>query len=189
MAEESKKWYENPFLGSLTGGLASGIGAGLTGQQDPALGNLHLVNPAQQALYNTMAKRLLGGGGDFGFGSAYKQGKGQVQQMMAQRGISPQSGVSLATMGGMTADAVGQDAANRRNTWFQLMGTPLQTAQTAGANYIPGSPSSGTTTEAQAHNRNTYSQRYGGEYGWRDNVASAPAGPKKYGQSWGGLSW
>ena len=148
----------DPATGYLIGSGVGALGQGLMGEDKQQLGNLHLVNPAQQALYNTMAKRLLGGGGDFGFGSAYKQGKGQVQQMMAQRGISPQSGVSLATMGDMTADAVGQDAANRRNTWFQLMGTPLQTAQTAGANYIPGSPSSGSTTESQAYNRNNYSQ-------------------------------
>ena len=157
----------DPGTAYLGAAGVNAFGAGITPDPKQPQGNLHLVNPAQQALYNTMAKRLLGGGGDFGFGSAYKQGKGQVQQMMAQRGISPQSGVSLATMGDMTADAVGQDAANRRNTWFQLMGTPLQTAQTAGANYIPGSPSSGSTTESQAYNRNNYSQRYGGQYSWR----------------------
>ena len=157
----------DPATGYMIGAGANTLGQGLMGQPDQPLGNLHLVNPAQQALYNTMAQRLLGGGGDFGFGSAYKQGKGQVQQMMAQRGISPQSGVAMSAMGNMTADAVGQDAANRRNTWFQLMGTPLQTAQTAGANYIPGSPSSGSTSESQAYNRNNYSQRYGGQYSWR----------------------
>ena len=44
------------------------IGAGLSGDGEQPASNLHLVNHAQQALYNTMARQLLGGGGDFGFG-------------------------------------------------------------------------------------------------------------------------
>ena len=142
-------------MGYLGGSALNAVGSGIAGQKDPALGNLHLVNPAQQGLYNTMARRLLGGGGDFGFGSAFKQGKSQLQDMMAQRGISSGSGVGLKAMGNMTAGALNQDAQNRRNTWFQLMGQPLQTAQTAGANYIPGSPSTGSTTNVQAGNYDT----------------------------------
>jgi len=133
--------------------LSSGIGAlgaGLSGGGDKARQNLHLVNPAQQALYNQMAGQLLNGSGDYGFGTAFKQGKSQLQDFMAQRGISPDSGIYGQQMGNMTANALAQDAAGRRNTLFQLMSQPLQTAQTAGANYITGSPSAGTTTEAQA---------------------------------------
>jgi len=148
MAGETKKWYENA---PLWGGIEA-IGQGLMGQEgDKQRSNLHLVNPMQMGLYNTMYKKLMGGGGDFGFGSAYKQGKNQVQQMMAQRGISPQSGVNLAAMGNMTANAVGQDAQNRRNTWFQLMGQPLQTATVSGANFVPGSTSRGIATNQQAN--------------------------------------
>ena len=147
------------MAGSAIGGALGGGGG------DQPLGNLHLVNPMQQQLYNTMARRLMSGGGDFGFGSAYKQGKNQVQQMMAQRGISPQSGVNLATMGNMTANAVGQDAANRRNTWFQLMGQPLQTATVAGANFVPGSISRGIGTEQQANLFNRDPRRTG-KYDW-----------------------
>jgi hypothetical protein len=149
----------------FSGGLGA-LGQGLMGQQDQALGNLHLVNPAQQALYNTMTDRLLSGSGDFGTGQAIKQGKSQLQDFMAQRGISPDSGIYGQQMGNMVANAASQGAANRRNTMLQLMGTPLQTAQTAGANYITGSPSSGTTTEAQANSfRNKGQRKYHG-YAW-----------------------
>ena len=48
------------------------VGAGLMGNDEQALGNLHLMNPAQRAMWNMMAKQYLSGSGDFGFGSAYK---------------------------------------------------------------------------------------------------------------------
>jgi len=140
---------------------ANAIGGALSKPNDQALSNLHLVNPAQQALYNSMAGKLMGGGGDFGFGTAFKQGKSQLQDMMAQRGISSDSGIGMQQMGNMTAGALGQDAANRRDTWFQLMGVPLQTAQTSGANFIPGSPSSGTGRDQQSYNLTNRENMYG----------------------------
>ncbi len=47
----------------------------------------------------------------------------------------------------MGAQATNQDAQNRRNTWFQLMGQPLQTAQITGANLMPGTSSAAEFTK------------------------------------------
>jgi hypothetical protein len=152
----------DPVTGYALASGVSALGQGLFGGgQKPATGNLHLVNPAQQGLYNMMAKQLMTGSGDFGFGTAFKQGKSQLQDLMAQRGIAPDSGVALQAMGNMGAQAVNQDAANRRNTWFQLMNQPLQTATSAGANFIPGSPSTGTSTDQQVNNYTNRENKYG----------------------------
>ena len=152
--------------GMLFGGGLNAIGSGLSGGGgDKVRQNLHLVNPAQQALYNQMTKQVLSGSGDYGFGTAFKQGKSQLQDFMAQRGISPDSGIYGQQMGNMTANAVAQDAAGRRNTLFQLMSQPLQTAQVTGANYIPGSLSTGQGVEQQSRH---YGNRVGNysKYDW-----------------------
>jgi hypothetical protein len=122
-------------------------------------GNLHLVNPAQQYLYNQMLAGLKGGGGDFGFGTSVKQGGSQLAQMMASRGISPQSGAYAGAYGNMVGQAAGQDQDARRQYMMQLLGMPLQTAQTAGANLIPGSPSQGWSPGAQEGSWNSWQQR------------------------------
>jgi hypothetical protein len=152
----------DPMTMYAIGQGVNAIGQGLFGGGDaPAKANLHLVNPAQQALYNRMAGGLLNGSGDFGFGQAAKSGTSQLQDMMAQRGISPDSGIAMQAQGNMMANAMGQDAANRRDTWFRLMGQPLQTAQTAGANFIPGSPSQGVGREQQHNLLQGMKNKYG----------------------------
>lgn len=147
------------------------VGAGLSGGgQDQMAGNLHLVNPAQQALYNMMTKKLLNGSGDFGFGQAVKSGKKTLQGMMANNGISPQSGVYNSSLADMTATAANQDAGNRRNTMLSLMGTPLQTATVSGANFVPGSLSRGVGTQQQQNFLMGKSERtgnYGNGTNWR----------------------
>jgi hypothetical protein len=155
----------DPVTGQLIGSGIGALGAAFGGQDSQQLGNLHLVNPAQQALYNAMTKQMLSGSGDYGFGQAFKQGKSQLQDYMASRGVSPQSGVGLQAMGGLAANAAAQDAAGRRQSLFQLMGTPLQTAQVAGANFVPGSPSVGPTTGSQQHNFANKGPQYG-QYNW-----------------------
>lgn len=121
------------FLSGLFGG----------GDQKQVVQNtdLHLVNPIQQTLWNMLANRSLSGGGEFGYGQAAKQAKGQVQQFLADRGVDMGSGFAASAMGDAYSNAAAQDQANRNSFNLQLLGTPLQTAQATGANYIPGSPS------------------------------------------------
>ena len=143
------------------GAGVNAIGQGLMGSQEQgAKGNLHLVNPMQQQLYQYMGNQLMNGAGDYGFGNAIKQGKSQLQDFMAQRGISPDSGVYGQQMGNMVANASALAGQNRMNNLFQLMSQPLQTATITGANFLPGSTSFGIGREQQAasfdRNRNPW---------------------------------
>lgn len=147
----------NPYL--VGAGIAADVlGAGLmSGGQDPVLGNLHLVNPQQQLLYNKMLQGLLGGGGDFGYGSNIKQGTSQLQNMMAQRGIKVGTGGAYSgAYGNMVGNALGQDAQARRQYAMGLLQSPLQTATVSGANLIPGSTSAGYSPGAQEGSWNLY---------------------------------
>ena len=117
----------NPWA-YLGGQAMSALGAGMQ-NNDPILSRWDIVNPQQQKMWNAMSGQLMSGRGDFGFGSAFKQGKSQLQQYMANRGVSPNSGVGLAAMGNVATGASDVDAQNRTQRWMQLMGTPLQTAQ------------------------------------------------------------
>ena len=153
----------NPWI--IGGGMvldAYGAATG-GGDEQQAQGNLHLVNPVQQALYNQAAQGFMRGDGDFGFGSNYKQGKSQVQDFMASRGVrmDPSSGAYAGAMGNMTGQAQGMDNDARRQFALQLMGTPLQIAQTAGANFIPGTVSQGPGTQQQQDNFSRF-----GDTGW-----------------------
>jgi len=137
----------NPYQAAMEGAAVAGDIAGAIwgGQDSPDPANLHLVNSAQQNMWNQMAQGLMNGQGDFGFGSNYKQGKSQVQDFMASRGVKmdPGSGAYAGAMGNMTGQALGMDAQARNNYALQLLGTPLQIAQGGGGNFIPGSPSYG----------------------------------------------
>ena len=138
--------------------VANVAGAGMfSGGPEQKQGNLHLANPAQLALYNALAQRSLSGAGDFGYGQAAKQGKGQVQQFLADHGIDQNSGIGM----GMQANAFGQasalDAQNRRSFDLSLLGTPLQVLHATGGNFIPGSPSAGFSTGAQEGSFNNWS--------------------------------
>ena len=144
-------YLEAAAVGANTLGSALGLN-----QQDPVLGNLHLVNPAQQALYGNMAQGLLRGGGDFGLGSGFKQGSSQLAQMMAARGISPQSGAAAGAYGNMVGNAMSNDVQARRQYALSLLGSPLQTATVSGANMVPGSPSQGYSPGAQEGSLNAY---------------------------------
>lgn len=136
--------------------------------------NLHLVNGAQMAGYQDLMRKLLAGDGDHGFGTAVKQGKTQIQQMLADLGVSANSGYGAAAMGDMVANAASQDSANRVQTMLELIRTPLQTAQTQGANFIPGSPSAGMDANRQYDNyraRNRFA--YGDSGAWGGPSQSA----------------
>jgi hypothetical protein len=129
------------LLSSAIGGLGSAFGGGGEEQKQLA-GDLHLINPYQQQLYNQMYSGLMGGGGDFGYGSNIKAGTSQLQNMMAQRGIKVGSGGAYSgAYGNMVGSALGQDAEARRAYAMQLLQSPLQVEAITGANLVPGSPS------------------------------------------------
>lgn len=148
----------DPMTMMAIGQGVGAIGQGLMGSGDPVLSNLHLVNSGQQALWNQMAQRALSGQGDYGYGAAAKSAKGQIQGMLESRGISQDSGLGMQALAQGYGAAAAQDAQNRRNTQLSILGTPLQTAQTAGANLIPGSPSAGYSQGAQEGSWNAYQQ-------------------------------
>ncbi len=129
------------LIGSGLNAVGSLVGGG--GGQSTPMSDLHLVNPQQQMLYQKMLQGLMGGGGDFGYGSNIKQGTSQLQNMMAQRGVKVGTGGAYSgAYGNMVGNALGQDANARRTYAMQLLQSPLQIASATGHNYIPGSPSS-----------------------------------------------
>ena len=135
------------------------------GPEKQASGNLHLVNPQQQALYQKMYAGLQGGGGDFGYGTNVRQGTSQLQNMMAQRGIKVGTGGAYSgAYGNMVGAAASADQEARRNYAMQLLGQQLQTANVTGANLIPGSPSNSQDRFASymPQMRSAYSQRFSG---------------------------
>lgn len=108
--------YAVPALGA---GLNALFGGGQ--QEQRPMGVPYVTNPYQQALQHQMQKRALQGNvGDSGFGSFVKQGKSQLQNFLAQQGISQDSGVGIAGMGNMIANASAQDAQNRHTRMMDL---------------------------------------------------------------------
>ena len=148
----------DPATATLIASGVQSLGAGLMGgSKEPQAGNLHLVNPQQQLLYNKMLQGLLGGGGDFGYGSNVKAGTSQLQNMMASRGIKVGTGGAYSgAYGNMVGNALGQDAQARRQYAMGLLQSPLQTATVTGANLIPGSTSAGYSGGAQEGSWNLY---------------------------------
>ncbi len=162
-------------LGSLFGG----------GDQKQVVQNtdLHLVNPIQQTLWNMLAGRAMSGGGEFGYGQAAKQAKGQVQQFLADRGVDMGSGFAASAMGDAYSNAAAQDQANRNQFNLALLGTPLQTAQITGANYVPGSPSYQAFKPFTQHAPGGFGNNGGAAYG--DGANSNMSANTNYG-SWQG---
>jgi hypothetical protein len=151
--------------------LMQGAGAAFGGQQtmDPKnAADLHLVNAGQQELYNAMLRNYMKGAGDFGMGRNVKAGKSQLAQMMANRGISPQSGIGSALFAQMVGSAGAQANQNRQNFGMNLLRSPLQVAQTAGSNWLPASPSMGygpsEQWRQQARNQERYLNAYGAPF-------------------------
>lgn len=151
-------------VGSLAGGQDP---RNQYGQTQGERGNLHLVNTGQADLYRQMLAELGRGGGDSGYGANTKAGISQLQQMMAARGVSvnPGSGAYAGAAGNVIGQAAAADAAARRNYMTQLLGTPLQVAQVAGANYVPTSSSIGTEFDDQYNSLTDY-RRGGGGSRW-----------------------
>lgn len=179
----------DPVTGAYVASAAvNAIGQAFGGGDEQARSNLHMVNPAQAALYNSSVRSLLGGGGDFGYGSNIKQGKSQLQDFMASRGVklSPQSGAYGAAYGNMVGQAQGMDQNARRQYALGLLGTPLQIAQTTGMNFIPNSPSQGINPDQQYNNfinsPNGRQQLNG--YGWNP-MGPPQAAPVPMGQQVG----
>jgi hypothetical protein len=174
---------ENTAMGASTGNpwlIGAGIAADVAGsiwggedEQQQMPPNLHLVNPGQQALWNMFAQRAKSGAGEFGFGQAAKQGKSQVQNFLADRGVDMGSGFAAGAMGDAFANAAAQDSANRNQFNLSLLNTPLQVAQTAGANFIPGSTSTGADVGEQR-------QAFAGGTGYGPYQYTVPKTATKY---------
>jgi hypothetical protein len=129
----------NPFIiPSLIGAVGSGLSAGFA--PEPSESNLHLVNPTQQALYKSLAARFNAGAGDDGFGTGFRQGKSQLAQMFADRGITPdvsESGAYAGALGNLAGTTGAAAAQNRFSQGLNLLRSPLQTATITGENFIP----------------------------------------------------
>lgn len=158
--------------------LATGVGGAIFGGQDTPEQlpqNLHMVNPGQKALWDMFAARAMNGSGEFGFGQAAKQGKGQVQQFLADRGVDMGSGFAAGAMGDTFANAGAYDSANRNQFNLSLLQTPFQVAQASGANFLPGSPSTGGNAQDQADSWSGFfthgGARTGG--GWENPLGGA----------------
>ncbi len=137
----------DPGTASLIGTGISTIGGLLSNNDGPTqlAGDLHLVDPLMQQKRAQLIQSLMGGGMDTGFGANIKQGTSQLQQMMAQRGIKVGSGGAYTgAYGNMVGTAASNDANERYNRIYQMLGMPLQVASATGKNFIPGSPSSQT---------------------------------------------
>ena len=103
-------------LGALQGGANA-----IWGQQADQTQGSYNVNPYQQALaHQTQLAALKGNLGDTGYGTAVKQGKSQLQNFLARQGIAQGSGVGIAGMGNMLANASSQDAQNRHNRLMDI---------------------------------------------------------------------
>ena len=150
----------DPVTGQVITGLGNAIMSGFSGGEKPTDSQIGLVNQGQQALWNQMARGVMGGQGDFGFGTNVKQGKSQLQDFMASRGVKmdPSSGSYAGAMGNMIGQAQGMDQGARRGFAMDLLRSPMQTFQGPfTANMLPGSPSRGSnwnSQEANWRNRN-----------------------------------
>lgn len=142
--------------------VAAGIQAAgnlLSNNSGPAqpMSDLHLVDPLMQQKRAQLINQLMGGGGDTGFGANVKQGTSQLQQMMAQRGIKVGSGGAYTgAYGNMLGTAMSNDANERYNRIYQMLGMPLQIASATGKNYIPGSPSEDSLVQRANRQPNGY---------------------------------
>ena len=134
-------------------GTAYAIGAGLNtlggvfggggGQEyDPA--SAHLANQHQLDLWRKYYGDVTSGAGDFGTGALMRQANQGVGQALMNRGLSQDGGYADKMRTMAFSNAAGQANDARRSFGMALLGTPLQTIQTQGANFLPSSPTSGT---------------------------------------------
>jgi hypothetical protein len=120
-------------------------------------------------LWDQMLRGVMGGQGDFGFGANYKKGKSQVQDFMAGSGVKmdPSNPAYAGMMGNMTGQAMGMDAQAKRDYTMNLLRTPLQVAQTQGANFLASSDSAGMDANRQYDSwRGRERTAYGDVRGW-----------------------
>jgi hypothetical protein len=141
--------------------LVTSAAQGFMGSGDPGpQANTHITNRRQSRMWEYMAKMLGQRAGDFGGGQAFKSGMGNLEQIMAQRGISPQSGAYAGAVGNVAGQAGVADQQNYQNAMFRLLGTPLQTHQSSGPNMVRTSQTYGSTPSAQFAGANALGRRF-----------------------------
>ena len=96
------------------GGLLSG------GGQDQATTYTDMIIPQQRGLLTQMINQYASGGGDYGLGASLREGSATLQNMLAQMGIAPGSGAHASALSRMIANAVQNDAQNRRQYGLAL---------------------------------------------------------------------
>ena len=101
-------------------GAAQGLFGGGGQAPTPGATTPFVTNPFQQRMQQQMQQRAMSGAGDFGYGSFVKQGKSQLQNFLAQQGIAQGSGVGVAGMGNMLAQASGIAAQNRHRQMMDI---------------------------------------------------------------------
>jgi len=151
----AKKQASDPYSAAFQGAGVLGDLISAWAQPDPPEelpGNLVVSNPMQWNLYKMLKDAYTSGSGDYGLGSNIKAGMSNLQQMMADRGISPESGVYNSALSNMIAQATEADAASRRDYGLNLLRTPVQTAVISGENLLPRYGDSGNSATPQPVN-------------------------------------
>ena len=129
----------DPTLGMIGLGALQGGANAIWGQQEDQTQGMYNVNPYQQALAQQLqygaAKGQLG---DTGYGTAVKQGKSNLQNFLARQGIAQGSGVGIAGMGNMLAQASNTDAQNRHQRLMDISRIQTQWGGGGGGEHMKG---------------------------------------------------
>jgi len=96
---------------------------------------------AQGGLLNSLIGQFSSGGGEFGFGSAAKQGNETLMGMLSRSGISPESGQAQGLLAKLLGQSAVVDDQNRRQYGMGLLNS-------SPASYSPGSTSTAQVTGA-----------------------------------------
>jgi hypothetical protein len=105
------------------------IQGGMSGDNGPGAG--YVVDPRQFNMLSTLRDRAMRGMlGDMGGGTAFRQGQSNLAQMMADRGVRPDSGVYNAALANVATQAQQQDTQNLRDYMMGLANANVQTINT-----------------------------------------------------------
>ena len=137
--------------------VAANTVGNLVGSPQPKQQTTWYETPEQLALLRRLIMQQYAGG-DVGLGADLKAGNATLAQSMANRGISPQSGIYQSAMGGMTADAVAKAAQRRFQNLYALIG--------ASAPKVTGKIGDPSAPEGYAWDPTGLKKRLAGMSGW-----------------------